>query len=45
MSGTARFVPGQVFWINVAHRTPEGTPACANETCGVLVDFASPNRY
>lgn len=47
MPATQSFARGEVFWINVEHTTPQGSPACPpdRETCGVLVDFASPNRY
>ena len=44
-AGVKNVVPGQVFWINVAHLTDNGDPSCPTETCGILLDFASPNRY
>jgi hypothetical protein len=45
MPGVVNVLPDQVFWINIAHRSADGTPSCPSSTCGILVDFASPNRY
>jgi len=45
MPGIVNLQKGQVFWINIAHRTVDGMSSCESPTCGVLIDFASPNRY
>jgi len=45
--GVVALEPDQVFWINIANRSATGAPSCPPDqpSCGILVDFASPNRY
>ncbi len=44
---TLDFAPDQIFWINVRNVSAAGGPSCPpeNQSCGILLDFASPNRY
>ena len=44
---TPDFTPDQIFWINLRNVSAAGGPSCPpeNQSCGILVDFASPNRY
>ena len=46
-NGSPDFSPGQVVWINLRNIAGDGSPSCPPdaEACGVLLDFASPNRY
>jgi hypothetical protein len=45
--GTVDFSPGQVVWINLRNVASDLGPSCPAdaEACGILLDFASPNRY